>query len=96
MSSALLWQFEGLFKVLEKIGNVTYKLELSYYMRAHHIVFHINWLKPCRIDEGNPSRVASSRALVLIADKSQLEVDKMFAHGIAHFCKNRRHEHFVN
>jgi hypothetical protein len=62
MSGALLQWFEGSFKVLEKIGNVTYRLELPDHMRAHHPGFPHSQLKPCRIDEGDPSRVAPSRA----------------------------------
>jgi hypothetical protein len=46
-------RFEGMFKVLEKIGNVTYQLELlNYHMRDHHQIFHISQFNPCRIDPG--------------------------------------------
>jgi hypothetical protein len=51
MDGALLWRFQVSLKVLQNIGNVTYRLELSAHMRAHHLVFHINQLKPIRIDK---------------------------------------------
>lgn len=67
-------------KVLEKIGIVTYRLELLDHMRAHHLVFYISQLKPCRIDEGDLSRDAPSKAIALSAYKLELEVDKIYLH----------------
>jgi hypothetical protein len=74
MSGALLRQFEGMLKILEKIGNATYKLEMPYHMRDHHPIFHMSQLKPCRIDEGYISRVAPSRAPTLITKRLEMEV----------------------
>jgi len=56
MFSLLLWHFEGPFKVLKKIGNVTSRLELLGNTRAHHLVFHVNQLNPYMIDEAKLNR----------------------------------------
>jgi hypothetical protein len=90
MTSALLQRFEGSFKVLEKIGNITYRLELPSHMRAHHYVFHVSQLKYRRIDEGDPSMVAPSQAPTLIVDGLELEVEEILAH------KNQSHKYCVH
>jgi hypothetical protein len=41
MDPSLLHRYEGMLKVLEKIGNITYILELSFHMHHLHLVFHI-------------------------------------------------------
>jgi hypothetical protein len=50
MSPSLVRRFEGPFKILEKVKEVTYKLELPFHLRSHYPVFHISQLKPCRMD----------------------------------------------
>jgi hypothetical protein len=88
MFGALLQYFEGAFKVFEKIGNVTYKLELLDHLRAHHLVFHTIQLNPCNIDEGDPSIVSPSRSLALIANKTEMEVEEILAHWTYYFGIN--------
>jgi len=41
MDPSLLRRYEGMLKVLEKTGNITYILELSFHMHHIHLVFHI-------------------------------------------------------
>ena len=47
---------------------------------SHHLVFDISQLKPCRIDEGDPSKVARYKILAMIRDKLELEVDNIIFH----------------
>jgi hypothetical protein len=42
MPSALLWWFEGPYKVLEKFGNITYILDFLDHKKARRLVFHIS------------------------------------------------------
>lgn len=95
MFGALLQWFDGPLKIFEKIGIVTYRLKLLEHMRAHHSIFHRSLLKPCRIDEGDSSRVASSRGPALIPYKIELEVKEILAHRTSYFEKNIRHRYFV-
>ena len=42
------------FSILEKVGNVFYKVELSLRLKIHPI-FHVNYLKPYHKDKNDPS-----------------------------------------
>jgi hypothetical protein len=44
-------RFIGLFKILEKIGPVAYKLEFTEELTGVHNVFRVLNLKKCLIDE---------------------------------------------
>nr|GFC00610.1 putative reverse transcriptase domain-containing protein [Tanacetum cinerariifolium] len=44
-------RYVRLFKVLEKVGVVTYKLELLQELSRVHNTFHVSNLKKCYVDE---------------------------------------------
>ncbi|GJV67141.1 hypothetical protein Tco_1482650, partial [Tanacetum coccineum] len=44
-------RYVGPFKVLEKVGEVAYKLELPEELSRVHITFHVSNLKRCHADE---------------------------------------------
>ncbi|GJX20178.1 putative reverse transcriptase domain-containing protein [Tanacetum coccineum] len=44
-------RYVGPFKVLEKVGSVTYKLELPQELSRVHNIFHVSNLKKCYFDE---------------------------------------------
>nr|GEX13703.1 putative reverse transcriptase domain-containing protein [Tanacetum cinerariifolium] len=44
-------KYVGLFKVLEKIGKVAYKLDLPEELSIVHNTFHVSNLKKCHADE---------------------------------------------
>ncbi|GJS64656.1 putative reverse transcriptase domain-containing protein [Tanacetum coccineum] len=45
------WRYVGPFKVLEKVGEVAYKLELPEELSRVHNTFHVSNLKKCHADE---------------------------------------------
>jgi hypothetical protein len=95
MAPSLLRSFQGPFKVFEKIGKVTYHVELLYHMRVHHPVFHIIQLKPFQTDADDPSRVEPSQAPTMISNKPKSDVEKILAHEIMGVGRNQQHEYFV-
>ncbi|GJY33013.1 hypothetical protein Tco_0417482 [Tanacetum coccineum] len=44
-------RYVGPFKVFEKVGSITYKLELSQELSRVHNTFHVSNLKKCHADE---------------------------------------------
>jgi len=50
----LLPRFVGLYEVLERVGEVAYRLKLPEKMRIHN-VFHVSLLKPVKTDGRYPS-----------------------------------------
>lgn len=65
-------------------------------MRVHHSIFHISELKHCRVDEDNLSKVATSRVLVLIANRPELAMAEILVHIASYNDKNKRFEYFVH
>lgn len=55
MHQGLVRRYEGLFRIIAKVGNISYKLELPPYLKIHH-VFHASVLKPYYEDKDDPSR----------------------------------------
>ena len=56
----LVHKYEGLFPVVERVGAVGYKLQLSRWFRVHP-VFHASLLKPFHADRQDLSRGLSTR-----------------------------------
>ena len=50
----LMRRYEGLFRVLKKVGKVAYELELPCKLKVH-LVFHVSMLKPFHEDHGDPA-----------------------------------------
>ncbi|PKI78958.1 hypothetical protein CRG98_000599 [Punica granatum] len=61
MHKGLTRRYEGPFQVLQRVGNVAYKVELPKKLKLHP-VFHVSMLKPFQEDKEDPSRAESSRA----------------------------------
>ncbi|PKI54525.1 hypothetical protein CRG98_025039 [Punica granatum] len=63
MHSGLVRRYEGPFPVIERVGNVAYKLELSKKLKLHSM-FHVSMLMPYRADLDDPSRGELQMALL--------------------------------
>ena len=55
--------------MLKKVGNVTYKVELSESLSQLHPIFHVSLLKPFYQDPHDLSRNVSLRALASMSDE---------------------------
>jgi len=67
-ASALMQRLEGPFEIFVKIGEVVYKLKLLDHFKVFHSIVHVSQLKPCRIDENDPSMFRRSPTHVMILD----------------------------
>ena len=57
----LVMRYERLFPIFEKVGKVSYKVELPLRLKIHP-VFHISYLKPYHEDKDDLSQGLSKRA----------------------------------
>ena len=71
-------RYEGPYKVLEKVGTRSYKIELPSDLKIHP-VFHVSLLKTYNRDEEDPSRSKSHRAPVANMVSYDKEVDEILA-----------------
>lgn len=65
MHQNLIRKYEGPFKIVAKVGKISYKLDIRSYLKIYH-VFHASMLKPYHKDKDDPSRGQSSRAPITI------------------------------
>ncbi|XP_070004109.1 uncharacterized protein [Nicotiana sylvestris] len=65
MHQNLIRKCEGPFKIVAKVGKISYKLDVTSYLKIYP-VFHANMLKPYHEDNDDPSRGQSSRAPMTI------------------------------
>lgn len=81
MHKGLIRRYKGPFEVVDKVGKVSYKLQLPPSMKIHP-VFHVSMLKPYHGDEGDPIRNDSTRAPPLMTTSYDREVDEVLADRI--------------
>ncbi|KAK8590647.1 hypothetical protein V6N13_057538 [Hibiscus sabdariffa] len=92
---ALVRRYEGPFKVVKRVGNVAYKLELPSKLRAHP-VFHVSMLKPFHADTDDPERSKSRRAPIGVKISYEKEIESIQADRVVRRQSHRpRHEYFV-
>ena len=56
----LISRYNGNFEVIQKVGNVAYRLDLPERLKLHP-TFHVSYLKPCRDDLTDSERNKSER-----------------------------------
>ena len=74
----LVRHYEGPFRVVQRVGNVLYQLQLPPRLKIY-LVFHVSLLRPYHRDTEDPSRGESRRvptAVVIMFDK---DVDYIIA-----------------
>ncbi|WMV13452.1 hypothetical protein MTR67_006837 [Solanum verrucosum] len=63
-------RYVGHYRILKKVGNVAYELELPVELAAVHLVFHISLLKKC---VGDPTSIVASKS---VAGKDSLTYEE--------------------
>ncbi|KAH9750077.1 Endonuclease [Citrus sinensis] len=74
----LVRRYEGPFRVVRRVGNVSYQLQLPPRLKIHP-VFHVSLLKPYHEDMGEPSRGESRRAPTAVVTAFDKDVDYIIA-----------------
>lgn len=70
----LVRKYEGPFRILAKVGKISYRLELPPSLKVHP-VFHASVLKPYHEDKDDPSRGQSSRAPITITASHDRDIE---------------------
>ncbi|KAE8696991.1 cytochrome P450 78A7-like [Hibiscus syriacus] len=88
-------KYEGLFKILKRVGTMAYRLELPPTIKAHH-VFHVSFLKPYHQDKEELDRGKSHRAPVGVKVSYEKKVEDIHTERAVHRVGHRRrHEYLV-
>ncbi|KAH9657886.1 Endonuclease [Citrus sinensis] len=74
----LVRRYEGPFRVVRRVGNVSYQLQLPPRLKIHP-VFHVSLLKPYHEDMGEPSRGELRRAPTAAVTAFDKDVDYIIA-----------------
>ncbi|PKI42826.1 hypothetical protein CRG98_036805, partial [Punica granatum] len=84
-------RYESPFQVLQRVGNVAYKVELAKKLKLHP-VFHVSMLKPFQEDKQDPSRAESSRAPIGAKAAYDQNVEQILADRVVRkrWCKLKR------
>ncbi|KAG9450049.1 hypothetical protein H6P81_010014 [Aristolochia fimbriata] len=92
----LIRQYEGPFRVLKKVGELAYKLQLPAAWKVHN-VFHVSQLKPYHIDP-DPNRASTSRGTILTFNQPPgPELDYIITHRsiVAYSGKDTMRQYLV-
>lgn len=87
-SRKLFQQRGGRYKILEKVGNLAYKLDLRGELPGTHPVFSIEHLEPCSPPDTYGRRQVG-RQPVLVNDQEEWEIDEILAKAIRGSGRNR-------
>ncbi|PKI50100.1 hypothetical protein CRG98_029496 [Punica granatum] len=84
-------RYEGPFQVLQRVGNVAYKVELPKKLNLHP-VFHVSMLKPFQEDKEDLSRAESSCAPIGAKAAYDQDVEQILADRVVRkrWCKPKR------
>ncbi|XP_070045808.1 uncharacterized protein [Nicotiana tomentosiformis] len=74
MHQNLIRKYEGSFKIVAKVGKISYKLDMPSYLKIYP-VFHASMLKPYYEDKDDPSKGQSSRAPITITSSHDREIE---------------------
>ncbi|KAJ8640135.1 hypothetical protein MRB53_016829 [Persea americana] len=70
---------EGPFPILQKVWNVSYKLQQPAWLKKIHPIFHVSHLKPYHEDMEDPSRCFSHCTPCIITMTGDKEVESILA-----------------
>ncbi|XP_070008626.1 uncharacterized protein [Nicotiana sylvestris] len=74
MHQNLIREYDGPFKIVAKVGKISYKLDIPSYLKIYY-VFHASMLKPYHEDKDDPSKGQSSRAPITITTSHDCEIE---------------------
>ncbi|KAH9674643.1 Endonuclease [Citrus sinensis] len=74
----LVRRYEGPFRVVQRVGNVSYQLQLLPRLKIHPVC-HVSLLKPYHEDMGEPSRGESRHAPTIVVTAFDKDVDYIIA-----------------
>ncbi|XP_040932038.1 uncharacterized protein [Gossypium hirsutum] len=95
LHKGLVRRYERPFKVVKRVGNVAYKLELPPKLKVHP-VFHVSMLKPFHEDQEDPNRGKSERAPMGVKVSYDREVENIEADRVIRRKYHRpQHEYLV-
>ena len=77
----LVRRYEGPFRVVRRVGNISYQLQLPPRLKIHP-VFHVSLLKPYHEDMGDPSRGESRRVPTAVVTAFDKDVDYIIANRV--------------
>ena len=74
----LVRKYEGPVKILDRVGQASYKIDPPKWMKVHP-VFHVSNLKPYHADPNDASRSSSTRADISMKPPSERRVEEIIA-----------------
>ncbi|KAK4278290.1 hypothetical protein QN277_016155 [Acacia crassicarpa] len=74
----LIRKYVGPYKIVGKVGKVSYKLDLPSNLKIHP-VFHVSMLKPFHEDKDDPDRAISTRAPPTMTKSFDREIEEVLA-----------------
>lgn len=77
------------------MGEVAYEMELPHHMHMKHPIFHMSYLKRCRLDADHLERAKPSRGPVGIMDKPGLELDNILSYKTTGISFHMKQEYLV-
>ena len=90
----LVRKYEGPVKILAKVGNASYKIELPKWMKVHP-VFHVSNLKTYHEDPSDPSRNLATRAIICRKPPAQRKVQEILADRVMVVSRRHHQEYLV-
>ncbi|KAF8642882.1 hypothetical protein AX16_009353, partial [Volvariella volvacea WC 439] len=72
-------QFEGPFKIIERLSPVTFKLDLPPKYHGYHPVFHASKLAPY-VNSIIPGQTPTTPKPIVVSDKEEWEVERILQH----------------
>ncbi|KAG8366490.1 hypothetical protein BUALT_Bualt17G0085400 [Buddleja alternifolia] len=90
----LIPKYDGPFEILKKVGNVAYRLRLPDKLRIHPTI-HVSFLKKYHKDALKETRKQAARALPLIRQEFDKDVQRILSHCTKGQSKKNRKTYYL-
>ncbi|OIT08821.1 hypothetical protein A4A49_60772 [Nicotiana attenuata] len=91
---ALVSRYDGPFDVIEKVGEVAYRLKLPERMKIHP-TFHVSYLRPYVEDPEDPDRHKTKKVPPEVRNQTEDEIEKILDHRVLGMHKKNRRTEFL-